>query len=326
VIIAPTIPPLKSDAWTVPALELRHLRYFLAVVEEGHFGRAAEKLHMTQPPLSQRIQKLERELGVQLLHRTSRSVIPTEAGEVLAEQAQRVLTAVDRAVAETRRTAGVTTPLRIGCSPFIPIEPLRSLLAAVREQDPAIRTRVTYLVSGEQCRRVMRGDLDVAIFHLADGLMGFASEPLFPGDPLAAYFRPGHRLEVKSEIRPPDVVDEILVTYPRPESPALHDRFYGTIEAAGYHFASKREASGPSERDLLLEVAEGRGVLLASYCLKDMTEAGREVVRRPLSPAVSLPDAALVWAAPPPAQLGRVLTTLRTAASELYATARADAA
>jgi DNA-binding MarR family transcriptional regulator len=95
-----------------PAIELRHLRYFLAVSEELHFGRAAERLYIAQPPLSQAIRKLERELGVSLLRRTSRVVTQTEAGRVFAEDARNVLASFDRALAEARKAGGVGTNIR----------------------------------------------------------------------------------------------------------------------------------------------------------------------------------------------------------------------
>jgi DNA-binding transcriptional LysR family regulator len=105
-------------------IELRHLRYFLAVVEELHFGRAAVRLHMAQPPLSQAIRKLEGELGVRLLDRTSRVLTPTEAGRAFAEHARHVLLALDRAVVEAR-VAGTVGPLRIDYVPYLAILPLR---------------------------------------------------------------------------------------------------------------------------------------------------------------------------------------------------------
>jgi DNA-binding transcriptional LysR family regulator len=89
-----------------PKVELRHLRYFLAVYEELHFGRAAERLFMAQPPLSQAIRKLEAELGVRLFDRTSRVVTPTPAGEALANGARNVLASLEAAITEARR-AGV---------------------------------------------------------------------------------------------------------------------------------------------------------------------------------------------------------------------------
>jgi len=95
-----------------PAIELRHLRYFLAVSEELHFGRAAQRLHIAQPPLSQAIRKLEQELGVSLLRRTSRVVTQTEAGRIFAEEARNVLASFDRALAEARKAGGVGTIAR----------------------------------------------------------------------------------------------------------------------------------------------------------------------------------------------------------------------
>jgi DNA-binding transcriptional LysR family regulator len=304
-----------------PAIELRHLRYFLAVMDELHFGRAAERLHIAQPPLSQAIRKLEDQLGVQLLHRTSRVVMATEPGKVFAEEARKVLASFDLAVAEVRRAAGANAVVRIGASPFLPIERLQIVLGAIRERDPSLVPRVTHLTAREQRRRLLRGELDAGIFHLAGPVDGFVTEPLFPGEPIAAFFAPGHRLERKDHVRPEDVVDEILVTYPRSENPTLHDRFYGLIENAGYRFLDKREASGPGERDLLLAVSEKHGILFASDLLKDVTGAGRIVVRRPLEPPVSMPDTVVAWRADPPSQLARILETLRAAARELHADA-----
>jgi len=139
------------------AIEFRHLRYFLAVSEELHFGRAARKLHISQPPLSQAVRKLEAELGVQLFERTSRVVKLTEAGRVFAEEARRVLADVELAVGAARRAGGAGYTLRIGCVPHLPIERLLAFLEALHERSPADRPQVTHITSGEQVSRLRSG-------------------------------------------------------------------------------------------------------------------------------------------------------------------------
>src|SRR5690242_638633 len=97
-------------------MELCHLRYFVAVAEERHFGHAARRLHMAQPPLSQQIRQLEGELGLQLLKRTTRKVEVTAAGAAYLERAREILRAVDDAAREaTRIAAGRVGRLRVGC-------------------------------------------------------------------------------------------------------------------------------------------------------------------------------------------------------------------
>src|SRR3954452_19517242 len=104
----------RSWAWHVAPMELRHLRYFVAVAEELHFRRAAERLHIAQPAVSEQIRNLERELGVQLLERTPRSVVLTPPGAVLLEEARRMLRLADDACRATRQAeAGILARVRI---------------------------------------------------------------------------------------------------------------------------------------------------------------------------------------------------------------------
>src|SRR4051812_44140356 len=254
------------------SIDLRHLRYFLAVAEELHFGRAADRLHIAQPPLSQAIRKLEKELGVQLFHRTSRHVVVTEAGLVFAEEARKILVAFDVAVAEARHAGGANAVGRIGCSPFLAASRPQGVVSAIKQRDPRIRTSVAHLVPREQRRRLVSRELDVGIAQTPGDIPGFMTERIFAGEPLMACLPVDHHLTQNDTIRPADVVDEVQIVYPRDENPAIMERFYGPIAEAGYHFREHREAPGLSERDLLFAVAEGTGILLGTRSLTRMTE------------------------------------------------------
>jgi DNA-binding transcriptional LysR family regulator len=198
-----------------PAIELRHLRYFLAVSEELHFGRAAQRLHIAQPPLSQAIRKLEHELGVSLLRRTSRVVTQTEAGRVFAEEARNVLASFDRALAEARKAGGVGTKLRIGCAVDLAIEQLLRFLTALHETEPALEAHVTHLPASEQVARLRQGDLDLGIFFLAEEYDDLEMSPVFSGEHLAVFLPRDHRLAARKVLGPSDLAGETLVTFPR---------------------------------------------------------------------------------------------------------------
>ena len=301
------------------AIEFRHLRYFLAVCDELHFGRAAQKLHISQPPLSQAIRKLEAELGVQLFERTSRVVKLTEAGRVFAEEARRVPADVELAVGAARRAGGTGTTLRIGCVPHLPIERLLAFLEALHERSPADQTQVTHVTSGEQVTRLRSGELDVGIFNDAGEEEGLEEEPLFAGERLVAFLAPGHPLTEQAVLGPADLEQEVLVVFPQTASLAPHARWLALLERAGYRFAGVREAGGPDPRDLLLAVKGRLGVMLAPASLADVSDAGALVARRELEPPVALPNTVVAWRAGPPARLRETLAVVRDIARELRA-------
>jgi DNA-binding transcriptional LysR family regulator len=298
-------------------IELRHLRYFVAVFEELHFGRAAERLHLAQPPLSQAIRKLEAELGVILFNRTSRVVKPTEAGEVLAEGARKVLASFDHAVAEARRAGGVNLPLRIGCVPFLSIERLLRFLTSFHESHPTSDTQVTHMLELEQVARLRRGDLDFGIFYEAQRHKGIEVEPIFAGDPLGAFLPPDHPLLARESLGPEDLKDEVLITFGRDANPALHEKLLELIGAKGYTFREVREAAGVTTRDLMVAVAEGAGVGFWPSELEAEGEVGSVVVRRPLDPPVSTPETLVAWATDPPRQPEKVIAAVRDVARAL---------
>jgi DNA-binding transcriptional LysR family regulator len=307
-----------------PAIELRHLRYFLAVFEELHFGRAAARLRIAQPPLSQAIRKIELELGVQLFERTSRMVRSTDAGRALATEARKVLAAFDVAIAEARRAGGAASPLRVGCIPHLPIQPLLRFLGAIHERDPNVRVQVTHLSYLEQVHSLNAGELDLAIFYEAAENHEIESEPLFVGEPLAVFLPPGHELAERSILKPKDLLTETLVVFPREENPALHEKLLARIDEAGYRFGAVRDASGMNPRDGMLSVAEGLGVALGPISLQEVSDVGSIVVRRPLEPALSMPDMVVAWRADSPGRLKERVTLVREVAKALYAADERD--
>jgi DNA-binding transcriptional LysR family regulator len=306
-------------------IELRHLRYFLAVIEELHFGRAAERLNIAQSPLSQAIRKIEDGLGVQLLHRTTRVVAPTEAGRVFAEGARTVLVKFERAVAEARQAGGFGSALRIGCSLQFPLELLRRLLEIAQERAGAVSFDVAHLGSIEQVSRLRSGDLDLGIYHYAQDHEEIETESLFTGEPLVAFLPTGHRLTAKDVLRPEDLSQEVLVTFPREANPALHRWFERQFERAGYRFAGVREASGADPGDSMLAVIEGLGVVLAPVRFAEAGQARALVECRPLGSPLTMPDMVVAWRTNPPAHLRLALDAIRDASHSLGRRAVADA-
>jgi DNA-binding transcriptional LysR family regulator len=298
-------------------VELRHFRYFLAVAEELHFGRAAARLHIAQPPLSQAIRKLEDELGVMLFERTSRHVALTDAGRVLAGEARKVLSDFEIAVAETRRAGGAGAVLRIGCIIHLPVERLLRLLGALHERDPDSPTQVRHLLGLEQVQELRSGSLDIGIFDHAEDHSDLEYEPLFPGERLAVFLPPDHLLGEKQVVGPEDLKREKLVMFNRELNPALHKRVIAGIEQAGYSFAGIEEVGVQNVREIMLAVAEGRGVAFGPFSFRELTEAGTIVSRRQIDPPASMPDTVIAWRANAPPQLRPKLELVREVARTL---------
>ncbi len=145
-------------------MELRHLRCFVAVAEELHFARAAERLHMEQSPLSRTIKDLEYRLGVQLFERTTRRTRLTWAGTVLLQEARRVIAVVEQAKASVKGAAsGYRGQLRIALSDGVPQSRLASLLALCREEDPDIEIFLREVPSAMQTRGLLDDLFDVGL-------------------------------------------------------------------------------------------------------------------------------------------------------------------
>ncbi len=301
-----------------PAIEVRHLRYFLAVIDELHFGRAAEKLQMAQPPLSQAIRKLERELGVRLLNRTSRVVVPTAAGEAFADHARRTLRSLEEAVTAARaEDAAVRLEVRLGSSPSQPLRDVRRLLDAFRERRPDLDLRVGDLLVAEQIRRLRTGELELGLFPDVGPEDGIETERVFAGEPMAAFVSADHPLAASDVVTPADVRGETLVMIPEPMMKAeFRARYLRRLADAGYRFGRLVDAVGASPRELILPVAAGVAVSVHRASVLETTGAHGAVVRRPLDPPVILPDTVVAWSVHR-SDIAGVVETARQAARDL---------
>ncbi len=273
-------------------MELRHLRYFVAVAEERHFGRAAERLHIAQPPLSQQIRRLETELGVTLLHRTTRSVALAPAGEVLLAQAKEILAAVDGAVEDTRRAArGELGHLAIGFTGSATYAMLPRLAAALRRALPGVVLDLRgELLTPAQVASLLDGSLDLGVLRPPVRERALCVE-VDRSDPLIAVLPEGHRLAAADAVPLEELADEPFVVYPSHFRSVTHDAVEETCAAHGF---LPRVALEVSETATLVSfVAAGVGVSLVPGSVRHMTVEG--AVYRPLAGDAATVELALAW-------------------------------
>jgi DNA-binding transcriptional LysR family regulator len=187
-------------------METRELRYFVAVAEELHFGRAADRLGIAQPPLSRAIQQLERRLGVTLLERTSRAVALTEAGSVLLREGRAALDAVDAAGRRTRRAGTGRPGLVLAAKAGASSELLTKLLDAYASEPGAVDVEVMLCGIAEQERLLRDGRADVALLHRPyDSTTGLDTEDLRT-ESQVVLLPAGHPLSTRAELRMAEVV------------------------------------------------------------------------------------------------------------------------
>jgi DNA-binding transcriptional LysR family regulator len=197
-------------------MELRHLRYFVAVAEELHFTRAAERLHMAQPPLSQQIRALEAELGVELFARTRRSVALTDAGRALLERARELLAAAQALPAELQRVArGERGLLRIGFSSTLPLTALlRDVVAAHRRAHPDVALQLREMHTALQFEALRRDELDVGLVRYNEGTPDGIRLQVLRRDPLQLVVPTAHRFARRRSVAIAECRDEVFIGFP----------------------------------------------------------------------------------------------------------------
>jgi DNA-binding transcriptional LysR family regulator len=223
-------------------LEFRHLRYFVAVAEELNFSRAAQRLHMAQPPLSVAIRQLEQEIGAQLFERSSREVKLTVAGEVLLEGARRTLESLEGTVAAARRAAeGALGTLRIAFSWSARVETLPAIGRAFSSRYPEV-TLVTEEMWNVRVAGALRSaDIDLAICLCPD-LDGELQYETVRLERIAALVPDGHPLAGTSEAPLADFAQDTFVLFPRELAPRLYDTMIALCRGAGFEPKLSRSA------------------------------------------------------------------------------------
>src|SRR3954449_7823617 len=253
-------------------VELRHLRYFVAVAEELHFRRAAERLHIAQPAVSEQVRKLEDELGVRLFDRTQRNVALTDAGAALLTEAYRVLRHAE-AARVAARSASDRPALRIG---YVPTALRASLPRTLRRLVAAIPNLQTTIEPGsglDLVDAVRAGDLDVAVVSLPVPTEEVRVTPL--GEQRAvAVFPVGHENAVKPHVALERIAPERIVVLPRHADRPLYDGVLAACCAAGISPTLTEMPDGQVDR-ILLAVASGAGMAILPECVAERyAEAG----------------------------------------------------
>lgn len=275
------------------------MRYFVAVAEELHFGRAAERLHMSQSPLSRAIRELERDLGVVLFVRTTRRVELTPAGSLLLERSQRALAEIDGAIADARRSARSDEGVfAVGYGPFSGAVAAR-IIEAFATEHPELSVRLREEVTPESLRRVGAHELSAAVVMESPAAAprhGVRVDAL-KDEPLLAALPESHRSASQGKISVGEFVAECVLLPREPPGQVFNAWLIALFRARGFELErTMTSASAPWDRRML-HVASGEAVAVV---VGDWAESMPNVVTVPFDPPLIFPtDLASRW---PPTQ------------------------
>jgi len=274
-------------------IELRSLRQFVAVAEELHFGRASLRLHMTQPPLTQAIRKLEADLGAQLFERSSRSVALTPAGEALLPAARRLLAeAQELGPLVQAAAAGQRGRLRLGFVSTVGYGALPRWLRNFREAHPEIELSLREATLDVQLRDFAAAELDAGFIVHAPGVLpaGFEALPV-AREPMVLAMSSAAPVALRKRLAAADWLDLPLVIFPRAIAPSLFDAVLGCYRD---HGATPRIVQEAIQMQTIVNlVSAGIGVAWVPETMTDLQRSG--VVYRRMGSTAPVCETSLIW-------------------------------
>jgi len=272
-------------------MELRHLRYFVAVAEELHFSRAAARLHIAQPPLSQQIRHLERELGVALFNRTRRHVELTAAGRAFLDESRRVLLQAERAARIAQRAGrGEIGQLAVAFVPSADLDLLPRVLRAWGARFPDVELDLQALLPVAQLEALAGGRIQVGLVRLPVAAGSEVIVECIQSEPLVAALPLRHRLAKRARVRVADLAGDTMMMFPRQVAPGYYDMLISAFRGAGF---TPRVFHPASMQTNLALVSAGLGVSLLPASIRNLRRTG--VVYRPLASPVPRVELAVAY-------------------------------
>ncbi|MEH2072791.1 MAG: LysR family transcriptional regulator [Nostoc sp.] len=273
-------------------MELRHLRYFIAVAEELHFSKAAERLHIAQPPLSQQIQQLEAQLGVELFHRkTKRQVQLTQAGQVFLQEAYQLLAQLQKAIELTQKTArGEKGQLQIGFTSLVTYNLLPVILRQFQEQFPEVELILQELTTSEQERALQERRINVGFAHppLEDNTL---NQKCIQQEALIVALAETHFLAEQEKISVRSLINENFIMFPRHLGSGLYDQIVSLCQQG--NFSPKVTQEAIQMQTIIGLVSAGMGIAIVPSSLQNLQRTG--VVYRTVEEKTPLVETAIVW-------------------------------
>lgn len=273
-------------------MELRHLRYFIAVAEELHFTKAAQRLHIAQPPLSQQIQQLEAELKVKLFHRqTKRLVQLTEAGKVFLQEAYQLLVQLETSVALTQRIArGQTGQLRIGFTSLVIYDLLPLILQEFHQQFQEVELVLRELTTSQQEQALKDSLIHVGFAHppLEDDTLSYKC---IHKQTLVVALPSTHSLAQQEQISVRSLLSEPLIVFPRYLAPGLYDQIMSLF---GQENCQPNITQSAIQMQTIIALVSARmGVAIIPSSLQNLQRPG--VAYRPIVEQVPVIETAVIW-------------------------------